>query len=220
MATIVLVENECSLCATRSDQRLVNVTQSEGLPDLDSRPAEPARSALAFWVQRCPSCGYCATDISLDYPLADLAIRTEAYGKLLRRRSMPEKAREFLAWALIEEANDEFGGAGWSAVHAAWICDDAQKPTAAAECRKLALERFARQRARLGHITGFEDPGVEELVLADLCRRTGQFAAAEHWVETGLARRPSAVVRRALVMEDELAGQKDREAHSVQELLD
>jgi hypothetical protein len=220
MATIVLVESECSLCGTRSEQRLVNMTPGSRLPDLDSRPAEPARSALPFWVQRCPSCGYCATDISLDYPLADVVLRTEAYGKVLRRQAMPEKAREFLAWALIEAANDEYGGAGWSAVHAAWICDDAEKQAAAAECRQLALERFARQRASLGHITGFEDPGVEELVLADLCRRTGNFAEARRWVETGMARQPALVVQRALVMEQDLAGQKDRLAHSVQELLD
>src|SRR5512135_1134193 len=137
IADVIPVETECSLCGNRSLQSLVQATPGEGLPDLDTRPSEPARSALAYWVQRCPHCGYCATDISLDYPLADLAIRTEGYGKLLHRRALPEKARQFLAWALIEEANDEFGGAGWSALHAAWICDDAGKASAAVECRRL-----------------------------------------------------------------------------------
>jgi hypothetical protein len=125
-----------------------------------------------------------------------------------------------LAWALIQIANDEYGGAGWAAVHAAWVCDDAETPRGALECRKLALERFALQRANQGHITGFEDPGVEELVLADLCRRTAQFAAAEHWVEAGLARRPAGVVVRALRMERDRAEQKNLFAHSVEEMLD
>ena len=186
MTTIIPVEAECSLCGAFSEQHLVTGAATQGLPDLDTRPAEPVRATIAYWVQRCPNCGYCATDISLDYPLADQVLHSAAYEKILRRRVMPEKARQFLAWALIQELNEESGGAGWATVHAAWVCDDADKAPAALECRKLALERFASQRARQGHITGFEDPGVEELVLADLCRRTSQFEAALRWVEAGL----------------------------------
>ena len=86
-------------------------------------------------------------------------------------------------------------------------------------CRLLVLERFARQRARLGHITGFEEPGVEELVLADLCRRTGQYDGAARWVDQGMARQPQEIVRRGLEMEFSLAQQKDRGTHSLEELL-
>ncbi len=220
MTSLTAFENECCLCGAHSEQILVSSTTPQGLPDLDSRPSEPLRSTLSFWVQRCPQCGYCATDIALDYPLADTVLRSAAYLSLLRRRSLPEKARQFLAWALIQIANEEFGGAGWAAVHAAWVCDDAENPKGAVECRKLALERFARQRARQGHITGFEDPGVEELVLADLCRRTGQFEAALRWVEAGLARKPGTVVTRTLRMERQRAEQKNLFAHSVEEILD
>ena len=219
MTTFVPIETECSLCGAPSEQRIGRVPTSDGLPDLDSRPSEQMRSSIVFWVQRCPNFGYCATDISLEYPLADQTVHLPAYQKVLLRRSMPEKARQFLAWALIQEANEEFGGAGWAAMHAAWICDDEEKPKAAVECRRLVLDRFARQRARLGHITGFEEPGVEELVLADLCRRTGQYDGAARWVDQGLARRPEEIVRRGLEMEFNLARQKDRGAHSLDELL-
>jgi hypothetical protein len=215
------VESECSLCGARSEQHLIAGVTTQGLPDLDTRPAEPVRATIFYWVQRCPNCGYCATDISLEYPLADQTVHSEAYEKILRKRLMPEKARQFLAWGLIQELNEESGGAGWAAVHAAWVCDDAdEKAPSALECRKLALERFARQRARQGHITGFEDPGVEELVLSDLSRRTGQFASALRWVEAGLERKPSLMVARALRTERELAQSKDLVAHSVEELLD
>ena len=219
MISMVPIETECSLCGTPSEQRIGRVPTSDGLPDLDSRPSEQMRSSIVFWVQRCPNCGYCATDISLEYPLADQTVHSPVYQKVLLRRSMPEKARQFLAWALIQEANEEFGGAGWAAMHAAWICDDAEKPKAAVECRRLVLDRFARQRARLGHITGFEEPGVEELVLADLCRRTGQQDGAARWVDQGLARHPEEIVRRGLEMEFSLARQKDRGPHSLEELL-
>ena len=220
MTTMIPLEAECSLCGAHSEQRLVTGATTQGLPDLDTRPAEPVRSTIVCWVQRCPNCGYCATDISLDYPLADRVVHSAEYEKILRKRSLPEKARQFLAWALILELNEESGGAGWASVHAAWVCDDTEKASAAVECRKLALERFARQRARMGHITGFEDPGVEELVLADLCRRTAQWPAALRWVEAGLARTPSLMVGRALRMEREMAHTKDLAAHTVEELLD
>jgi hypothetical protein len=216
---IILAQVECSLCGARSEQQLTDEMDSQGLPDLDSRPAESARSMLGFWVQRCPHCGYCATDISLDYPLADVVMCGEEYRKLLRRRTLPEKAADFLAWGLIQEANEESGGAGWAALHAAWVCDDVEDLKAATECRKLALERFARQRARQGHITGFEDPGVEELVLADLSRRIKQLGEAARWVETGLKRQPGVVVRRALEMERDWIARKNLNAHSMQELL-
>jgi hypothetical protein len=219
MLPVIPVESECSLCGTRSEQRITQTIPGEGLPDLDTRPAEPARLALPFWVQRCPKCGYCATDITLDYPLAGRVIRSAEYQAVLRKRGVPEKAREFLAWSLIEAANSEFGGAGWSALHAAWVCDDGEKPAPAAECRKLALDYFSRQRAGNGRITGFEDPGVEELVLADLCRRTGQYAPALKWVESGLGRQPSVMVYRALLKEQGLVEEKDRGAHTVMELL-
>ena len=219
MTTYVPIETECSLCGTSSEQQIGKVPAPEGLPDLDSRPSEQMRSSIIFWVQRCPKCGYCATDISLEYPLASQTVDSAAYQKVLRQRSMPEKARQFLAWALIQEANEEYGGAGWAAMHAAWVCDDEEKPRAAATCRMLVLERFARQRARLGHITGFEEPGVEELVLADLCRRTGQYDGAARWVDQGMACHPQEIVRRGLEMEFSLARQKERGAHSLEELL-
>jgi hypothetical protein len=221
MVTVIPVKSECSLCGTISEQRITNILENEstGLPDLDTRPGEPVRLALPFWVQRCPHCGYCAADIELEYPNADRIIHFEDYEQVLHKRNMPEKAREFLAWAIIEATNAEYGGAGWSALHAAWICDDAEKPAPAAECRRQALAYFARQRAGLGHIAGFEDPGVEEMVLADLCRRTGQFGPALRWVESGMARKPSVVVQRALLKEQGLAEEKDRGAHTVLELL-
>ena len=218
MPAIILVETECSLCGVINAQEQAGATTTTGLPDLDTRPAEPVRSLLPYRVQRCPNCGYCATDIFLEYPGAVHLIRSEPYQKLLRRRSLPEKARQFLAWALIEEAAGEAGGAGWSALHAAWVCDDAEKPLGAIECRRLALERFTRQRALKGHILGFEDASLEDLMLADLYRRTGQFKEAEERARAGLGRQPADVVCRTLSRELELAARSDQLAHSLEEI--
>lgn len=218
MPAIFSIDSECSLCGTISTQEQAAATSTKGLPDLDTRPAEPVRSLLPYRVQYCPNCGYCATDISLDYPGAVGVIRSEAYQKLLRRRSLPEKARQFLAWALIEEAGGEPGGAGWSALHAAWVCDDAEKPAAASECRRLALARFTRQRALIGHIPGFEDASLEDLMLADLNRRIGHFKEAQICARAGLDHQPVEVVRRTLNLEIELADRGDRSVHSLEEI--
>lgn len=218
MTTIIPVETECSLCGARSEQRLVGAIQTLGLPDLDTRPAELARSALPFGVQRCPSCGYCARDISLEYPEADRVIRTPAYEKILRKRTVSEKARQFLAWAAIQEVNGEYGGAGWSSLHAAWACDDADKLKGAAECRQLALERFTRQLMQLGHITGLDEPSIIRLVLADLCRRTGHFEPAARWARDGQELHPSDIVRFALELELALIEDQDTASHSLEEI--
>ena len=218
MVETILVETECVLCGARSQQPMVSLAPALGLPDLDSRPAEQARSALPYGVQRCPECNYCATDISLEYPEAEWVARGPDYQKLLRRRSLPEKAREFLAWSLIELASGEFGGAGWSALRAAWVCDDAEKPKAAVECRQLALERFLRQRTQRGHITALDEPGLAELVLADLYRRTEQYNPAARWARQGLAGAPAEIVRAALEMELALADDQDPAQHSLEEL--
>ena len=218
MTTIIPVETECSLCGARSKQRLIGSMQTLGLPDLDTRPAELARSALPYGVQRCPTCGYCARDISLEYPEAERVIHSPAYEKILHKRTVTEKARQFLAWAAIQAENGEYGGAGWSSLHAAWVCDDAEKVKGAVECRQLAVERFSRQLAQLGHITGLDEPSIIRLVLADLYRRTGQFDLAAGRAREGQERHPSDIVRFALELELALIEDQDSACHSLEEI--
>jgi len=215
MTSILTIETECSLCGESSPQTLVGDAMRLGLPDLDTRPPEDLRSTLPFWIKRCPHCGYCARDIDREYPLAAQVIRRPAYASLLRKRTYPEAARSFLAWAMIQEANDEFAGAGWSALHAAWACDDAGKPVAAALCRRQALDHFEHARQGGKPLPGFEEAGTEEIFLADLYRRSGQFDRASEICRRGLNRKPSAVVARALEHEIILAAGGDEAAHSL-----
>ena len=219
MTSILTVETECSLCGRSSPQTLVKGTVQEGLPDLDTRPPEDLRSSLPFWVKRCPYCGYCARDIDREYPLAAQVIRRPAYTALLRKRSFPETARNFLAWAMIQEANAEFLGAGWSALHAAWACDDAGKAAAAVHCRRQALQFFEQVRHGGRPLPGFDDPGTEEIFLADLYRRTGQFDRAAEVCRRGLDKPVSAVVARTLEHQIILAAGSDEAAHSLSEVV-
>jgi tetratricopeptide (TPR) repeat protein len=146
-------------------------------------------------------------------------IRRPAYAALLRKRSFPEAARNFLAWAMIQEANAEDLGAGWSALHAAWACDDAGKTAAARACRQQALVHFEQARKGGKPLPGFEDAGAKEIFLADLYRRTGQFEQAVAICRKGLDKHPTPVVARTLEHEIILAAGSDEAAHSLSEVV-
>ena len=49
----------CAICGMRSTFTSIDVRDAEAAPDLDFRPAEPARSEMLAWTQRCATCGYC-----------------------------------------------------------------------------------------------------------------------------------------------------------------
>jgi len=218
MFKIVPIKTECSLCGQVSIQNAITSADRSGLPDLDTRPPESLRSSLPYWIQRCPNCGNCAPDIDREYPLAAEVVRRDSYQALLRKRSLPQRARYFLAWAMIQHANGEDLGAGWSALHAAWACDDAGKPLAAVLCRQQALASFERARADGKSLPGFEDPGAEEILLADLYRRTGQFEQAIAVSRQGLSKRPSVVITRTLEHEIILSTGMDDGVHSLVEV--
>jgi len=219
MTAIITVVTECSLCGQISPQTLVGATETLGMPDLDTRPPESLRSTLPFWVKRCPHCGYCARDIDREYPLAAQVIRRPDYAALLRKRTLPQSARSFLAWAMIQEANAEFLGAGWSALHAAWACDDAGKDAAALHCRRRALLHFEQARQGGKPLPGFEDAGAEEIFLADVYRRASQFDQAITVCRRGLDKHPAPVVARTLEHEIILAAGSDPSSHSLSEVV-
>jgi len=218
MFKIIAIETECSLCGQVSLQNAITSPDRTGLPDLDTRPPESLRSSLPYWVQRCPNCGYCAPDIDREYLQAAEVIRQASYPALLRRRSLPQLARSFLAWAMIQQANGEGLSAGWSALHAAWACDDAGKLAPAVQCRQQALASFEHARRSGKNLPGFEDPGAEEILLADLYRRTGQFEQAVEVSRQGLGKQPSVVITRTLKHEIILAAGKDDGRHSLSEV--
>src|SRR5437868_4421446 len=57
----------CRLCATERRQTvLLSSNTFAGGTGLDGRPGGMLRLSMRFWVQRCPKCGYCATDLSRD----------------------------------------------------------------------------------------------------------------------------------------------------------
>jgi hypothetical protein len=207
-------EVECSICGTRSVQvYLVEEGRSGGLPDLDTRPPELTTAALVNRIQRCPKCGYCARDITGEFPSAREIIETQAYRKALKTRATPATASNYLCWSMIQEAAEEYPGAGWAALHAAWICDDANKPAQAENSRQKAIQLFEKAR-QLGRPFA-PDRATEVLILVDLYRRTKQFAKAKRLSQDAMAEDSQSVIAQIFRFEEVLANQEDAEGHSL-----
>ena len=174
METIFPEGVECGLCSVISMQFIAPPAGKQmGLPDLDTRPAYMSTIALGNRIQHCPNCGYCAPDISIEFPSAQETIRSESYKRLLKSHMLPELARYFMAWAAIQEAVVKYPGAGWACLNAAWVCDDEEEILQVEHCRQTTIRNFLQ--AREARRSFSLDPGTEEVLLADLYRRTGQF---------------------------------------------
>ncbi len=214
METIFPEEVECGLCGVISMHIIAPPAgKPTGLPDLDTRPAYISAIDLGNRIQHCPNCGYCTPDISIEFPSAQETVHSESYKRLLKSHTLPDLARFFMAWAAIQEAVEEFPGAGWACLNAAWVCDDADEIFQAEHCRQRAIRNFLRTR-ETGRSFSL-DIGTEEVLLADLYRRTGQFAKAKHISQQGLELDTSDLITSLLRFEQILVEQEDRGRHSV-----
>jgi hypothetical protein len=79
METIFPEEVECGLCGVISMQFIAPLAGKQmGLPDLDTRPAYMSTIALGNRIQHCPNCGYCAPDISIEFPSTQETVLSES----------------------------------------------------------------------------------------------------------------------------------------------
>lgn len=142
----------------------------------------------------------------------------EMYHRQLNDSSFPEKAREFLCHALILQQVKQFADAGWTTLHAAWVCDDANDAKSAVSCRKHVLTLWERGK-QIGQSFG-DDFLLEYILVIDLYRRTAQFERAIVTASEALdSEEPlPALVQMILRKEKSLAERKDDQAHNLGEL--
>ena len=105
--------------------------------------------------------------------------------------------------------------AAWSAVHAAWACDDADAGEAAKRCRERAVGLFQKAIGRREDIAG--DPGGIEAVMADLLRRSGKFELALEYCEKGLKKETEELIEKILKFEMELINESDVGCYTIAE---
>jgi hypothetical protein len=208
----------CGLCGLSSGQQTAGSPAPKDPPDFDTRPGEPLRSTLAVWVQRCPHCGYCAENITSIHDQAVDFVRGELYEQTLNDVAFPEKAREFLSYAAILGHVGQLADAGWSALHAAWACDDDGNEAAAVGCRAQAVDYW--QRGKQGGQSFGDDLGMEFALVTDLYRRMGQFEAAVVTCSEALdVEELAPMLEQLLRREKALIDRKDTAGHSIRELL-
>ncbi|MFA5205729.1 MAG: hypothetical protein WC708_15135 [Lentisphaeria bacterium] len=208
----------CAVCGTAAEFWHVGSTNTLALPDLDTRPAEMMRSTLPIQVQRCPKCGYCATQVSAPNDRAAAVVATEEYQSQLTDAHYPELANSFRCQALIEQDRDDLAAATWAFIHAAWACDDAHNDPQAADCRTRAAGLLVKAEQKGTPIT--DQPGVNLAILTDLLRRSGQFDRARSEIETRWNTVFDYTIKNILALQVGLIEEKDTRRHTVEETED
>lgn len=215
MSIIDTADVTCAICGKNSEHRVVGLCSS-GLPDLDFRPSETKRSAMRFWVQRCPYCGYCAHSIDEEIAGASELLDTEHYKDLVDDPTYPELVRHFLCCSLLQENAAEYKDAGWNSLYAAWFCDDNNATERAIECRDRSFDLFTKTREMKQHIINRFN--AEELLLADILRRSGRFELAIEYCNKGLEKCRNKTVVHILEFELKLAKKQDMDLYRISDV--
>jgi hypothetical protein len=176
----------CAACGHRQTISRLMSTGIGGSPDLDLRPGGYGRSSLVSQVERCEACGYCAA--YLDQPLpahCRQTMHSAEYEALAQRQDLPRVALYSACQGLIEERAGSLEEAGFSALRAAWYCDDVQRQDAAREMRTVAAQRLETALAAAPLVPPLAGHRLAQL--ADICRRAGQFDKAADAARRALA---------------------------------
>ncbi len=213
------VKITCAVCGHTDMQTVLISSSAIGAPDLDSRPPPLMRMTLPMQIQCCPSCGYCARDISKTSVMVQTVVTRHDYRDQLRDKRFSYLANMFLSQCMIQEATGDYADAGWAAMRAAWACDDGgeEYTSAAAKCRARAVALFDEARMRGQSFAA--ELAAEEAILSDLLRRGGRFAEAEAVIQRGLTMHPEDTMRCVLLFQRYLCRRQDVAAYTVAEAL-
>lgn len=205
---------KCSVCNHSKEFLELASTNTKGLPDLDTRP-HMARK-ISEWVERCPSCGYCASNIELSLEKPDI-LKSEAYRLQLKNKDFPELCNSFLCWSIIYENMGDFTKAGGVSIFGAWAADDNKNDKAAKYCRKKAIS-LLKQAGEKGENLSDKD-GEEKLILSDLLRRIGEFEEALKTYNDAIKKINDKKMRNLLEFELKLIKNKDQSCHKTSEVI-
>ena len=219
MTIINRVEIECCICGTKINHMDIGSTNTlGGSPDLDTRPPEMQRSTIQYWVQRCPSCGYCSPNLSESADGAEEIINLTEYQDILKNPDMPEIATSFMALSFEKQLQGKYSDAAWSAIHAAWICDDENHHEASRLCREKAIQMIEKAHANSQVIA--KQPGASESITIDLMRRAGMFQQALEFAESTKEKDIEKIIKHIIEYEIGLIKRKDIDSHKISDALD
>jgi hypothetical protein len=218
VTTIFEEEVTCAVCGAKQTVQEMGSTSSFGPMDFDTRPPPLQRGTMEMWVHECTDCGFVAPDLGTDADGTGRIVASADYRAELAKPGRVRQASRFVCRSLLDEAAGDLPTAGWRRLHAAWVCDDIANVEEAREQRRAALALFERARAQ-GKLAMKSVAGGDQLLLADLARRSGEFAQALEFCEAGLKMAEvTEFVRKILAFERELVLARDVGTHTVAEV--
>lgn len=217
MTTIIEVNKKCGICRSKNEFIEITSTNRFGSPDLDTRPPEMMRSTIHTWVQRCPDCGYCASDLSKLRPGAKTVVSDVEYINQLNNKAYPELANSFLCEAMIDHQAGDYARATWDLIHAAWASDDAKRSDEARTCRIKAMDMLAKAENYGQQV--IDQNGASTALLVDLLRRSGQSDEARRVIEENRVGITDDILLRILDFQSTLIKAGDLSCHTISEAL-
>jgi hypothetical protein len=218
MTTMFEEEVECCICGEKSHHIDIGSSSSFGSPDLDTRPPEMQRSTIYHWIQRCPLCGYCSSDLSECYDNTKDIVYSKEYQIIIGSNLMPEMAASFLALSYEKKKQLEYSDSAWRAIHAAWICDDEEYGDASVICRKNAISLIETANVNSQKIA--DQFGEAEAITIDLMRRSRMFQEALQLSEHTRKKNIEEVIKKIIEFQIGLISKKDFSSHTISEALD
>ncbi len=206
-------KHRCSLCGTEHDYHHMGSAYVSGSPDLDTRPPETERTAIFTLVQRCPGCGYCASDVSNARPGAETVVKSAAYRRQLRADAYSTLANSFVCKAMVDRAADEYADATWALILAAWACDDEGHDAEAVTCRGDAADMLMIAEDH-GQTVG-QGEGASTAILVDLLRRLCRLDEAHKAIGRRRDGHVQEVIVRILEYQELLIEQGDTNCHTI-----
>ncbi len=217
MTTFAQETVTCGACRFVFKHHVLASTNTFGSCDLDTRPPEMQRSTMSTWIQRCPSCGYSARDITQFNAGMAPVLHGPEYQAHLTDPRYPDLANHFLCAAMLMQAVGQAADAGWAMLHAAWVLDDAKKDELARLCRSDAADSFVAALAA-GETLG-QQAGASEAIIVDCLRRAGRGGEALTVIDRALASGCDGIIKKVLVFERSLIECGDTSCHLVSDAL-
>jgi len=217
MTTYLSESTTCGACGRVFIHKSLASTNSFGSPDLDLRPPEMHRSTMASWVQRCPTCGYCAKDVSKFDEKLRCVIEDANYQLQLADKDCPELASTLICAGKVSEFSADEVAAGWNYLRAAWAFDDQKCDPPASQWRSRAADIFAGVVAKGTPIVG--GAGGSQAIIVDCLRRSSRGTEALAIISQALEQDYDDVIRQALIFQKQLIERGDVACHRVEEAL-
>ena len=213
MTTMLSQDATCAVCGTVSTQEILMSTSSFGASDLDLRPPPLARETLSLEVQRCPSCGYRASNLEEASAEAGSVVESDGYRRQAQDPRFTPLANDFLCLAMLHEASGDRASAGLATLRAAWACDDAGNEEAADTVRGLTADHLRAAQPEGARFA--RDPATETCLLVDVLRRCGRFHEARAELDRVDMTDADDLTRQILRFQRKLVDAADRSRYTV-----